>query len=1112
MAVGRISGPLLTENLERNGIDLSFRDTLATTSLLKLHVTDGKISVARNTATETLDITSGTVRTTQTTNQDTANLANLYFENNNEINVLFGDITFASQDTIQISNFETDNIAISDNTISTYNTNANIDIRTNGTGTFEVVNDLNVAGSIHATGNITLDGNITFGDAISQDTVDFDADVTSDITPSANNNYVIGTAQKKWAQIWANNLNVTNITGGSYIIGGTSVAQPVGNIFYVAENGLDTNRGDHPNGAFATIKQALDAADGSTDGPVVIYVYPGTYQEQLPLTVPSRTAIVGIDFRNVIITPDGSSSSKDVFLLNGETTVQNLTIKDFYYDSINDTGYAFKFAPNTVVTTRSPYVQNVTVITKGSVTSASDPRGFAQGDAGKGALIDGADVLSASEEASMLFHSVTFITPGVDAVTMTNGVRVEWLNSFTYFANRGLYAKNGVTGHLSTDGSTTKYGAEIRSIGSANVYGNYGAVADGADCLMYLIQHNFAYVGVGKYVDNDPSRVIQTQEVTELNSGRVYYQSIDHRGNYRVGNEFVANQDTGETSLILTEADVNAINGMRITTGTDVNVIDGERIIFPNFLIEGNTVETTEGTLVLDAAGTVDFNANTYITQNLDISGNLTIGGALITLGNQATDTVTFAMDFSQNIDPDDTDTYDIGSVSKVWTNGYFSQTYLGDTFWKDNYITSTGVNQNLELRANGTGIVYIESNDLRIDAGGINVLGTSNLQELTINGTLIPNGNFDQQGDVSVTGNMSTTHLTAVNDGVISIEKFNLAGNAIYITQADTDFDLRASGTGNVNVSQNDLDITKNLSANNITATNIFITDNTVMAELVTDRYRFRDNFIESIESGNADLDLAANGTGKIRLENLYFDQQNIETTTEDIVVSSNGITILDSTSATKLPIGTTAQKIQTLGSIRFNSQLNLFESYTTGSGFFGGVYDSDADTSLQAHPTNNTLLGYIAGDQVMTVNSTELNIHGIQADDVRFNDNVISTVVSNSDLELVTPGTGHVKTGDFTYNSNAIQYSTTGEMVLSTTDNGYIKFAGTKAIKIPAGTDAERGSTPVIGETRWNTQQSILETYTGTQWVASAGGGGETVTEEYMTEEGIVESLIFG
>ena len=44
----------------------------------------------------------------------------------------------------------------------------------------------------------------------------------------------------------------------------------------------------------------------------------------------------------------------------------------------------------------------------------------------------------------MLFHAVTFIIPGVDGLTMRNSVRVEWLNSFTYFANRGIYMQQGL--------------------------------------------------------------------------------------------------------------------------------------------------------------------------------------------------------------------------------------------------------------------------------------------------------------------------------------------------------------------------------------------------------------------------------------------------------------------------------------------------------------------------------------------------------------------------------------------------------------------------------------------------------------------------------------------
>ena len=66
-------------------------------------------------------------------------------------------------------------------------------------------------------------------------------------------------------------------------------------------------------------------------------------------------------------------------------------------------GYGFRFATNYTVTSRSPYIRNVTVITKGTTTSASDPRGFASGDAGKGAYVDGAYATASSKEASMLF-------------------------------------------------------------------------------------------------------------------------------------------------------------------------------------------------------------------------------------------------------------------------------------------------------------------------------------------------------------------------------------------------------------------------------------------------------------------------------------------------------------------------------------------------------------------------------------------------------------------------------------------------------------------------------------------------------------------------------------
>ena len=87
--VGRISGPLLFANLERNGNDLAFRDTLDTTQLLYLNVNDGKIGVNTDTPINTLDV-AGTMRVPNIIHT-TAKTSNLDF-NNSSISTLSGPI------------------------------------------------------------------------------------------------------------------------------------------------------------------------------------------------------------------------------------------------------------------------------------------------------------------------------------------------------------------------------------------------------------------------------------------------------------------------------------------------------------------------------------------------------------------------------------------------------------------------------------------------------------------------------------------------------------------------------------------------------------------------------------------------------------------------------------------------------------------------------------------------------------------------------------------------------------------------------------------------------------------------------------------------------------
>ena len=708
-------------------------------------------------------------------------------------------------------------------------------------GTLEVHSNLDVFANLYASENIVIEGNIELGDE-ETDTITFEADVNSDIVPDVNGVGSLGAQSQRWQTINSVLMNGEDIQSQVFVAGDVDIGTIQGNMFYVSVNGSDTARGDHPQGPFRTLKHALATVDPSTLGPVTVLLFPGEYEEEFPLEVPSNVSVRGTDIRNTIVKPTVASQDNDAFLLNGETTIEDLTIKDFYYNSINDTGYAFRFANDAVITSRSPYVRNITVITKGSVTDpVLDPRGFDAGDAGKGALIDGSVVGSSSNQASMLFHSATFITPGVNCITMTNGVRVEWLNSFTYFANRGLYALQGSAGFASEG---TVFGAEIRSIGSASVYGNFGAVADGADTLMYLIGHNLAYIGVGKDVSNDGTLVIQDNETVEINSGKIYFTSTDARGTFRVGDAFFVDFDRGTTSIGATGVDLSGITRITISGPGEDTVIDSEKIDIGNIRINGNTVQSISGDIVFSAAsGTTRFTNDVTVEKNVTMTGDLTFDGSLIRLGDQPSDTVAFETQFDQDLKPNSTGQFNLGSFNKRWK--------------------------------------------------------TVDLSELTVDG--------------------------------------------------------------------------------------VSVSDNTVRAN-----------------STNENLELLSNSAGNVKLSEVTFRNNQAGTYSANLVLHSLGNVEITGTGSLIVSRGTNAQRNNNIGDVRFNTEDSVFEGYNGGNTGFGGVYSSDRSAFLKAHPSNNTLIGSINGEQVLTVSDT-VALQGLQVDDVRINDNTVRTNVSNSNLELL-------------------------------------------------------------------------------------------------------------
>ena len=1223
MAVGRISGPLLKSNLLRQGVDLAFE-----TDLLYLDVNNSRVGIKTASPQAELDINGSARIQTLDILDTTLPIGNITIDGaTNSISTSQTILNIATPNSVIYQDrLQVDDIEIDGSVIRTLGTNQNMEFRPNGTGTINFYGNTNVTGNLHATGNISADGDITIGDA-DTDTITINADIASDLLPDVTNTYTIGNASKKWAHGYFNDLTATSITTAGLTIGDLDLTLTPGNVFYVATAGDDLHSGEHPQDPFLTVAKALSVASAGD----TIHIYPGNYEEVFPLNVPAGVTIVGEGIRAVKITPTAGTNNNNAFVLQGESSVMNLTVADFYYDNINDTGWAFSFANNFEVTTRSPYVKNVSVITKGSVTSASDPRGFDQGDAGRGAKLDGEQATANSREASMLFHSVTFIVPGGVGLYTTNGARIEWLNSFVYFADKAIFGENGVnglkgtgrtkiklsglvgtptqgetftyvdsqgsnvnatvnevdgnyiylnnnvsgletkyerggktvlaidnaqidtaikkfgTGSLLLDGtndyisvandtdfgfgtgnftiegwfyanditgtralvdmragtatdtglylyadagvvkvyhngaellsggllSTTTwthvsvtrsgttiglyvngtrvasnnsfsndlgvskplvigaaydgsdvwdghvddfrisivarytlgsytpplnevsndtdtklllrfngvdssnvfeddtivlqnigfgggayatgieladfsdFGCEIRSIGSACVYGNYGIYGDGNGVVMYLISQNLAYIGNGKEVDNDPTTVIQSQEVTKLNDANVYYSSVDHKGDFRVGDVFHVNQADGTVNFTNANFNIDTLESVRFSTGSSTTIIDGSQIQTGNIRLSGNTIESLSGDLNFDALnGQINFDDNVNITGNLDVTGDVTIGGN-ITIGDEVTDTIQIVAGISSNLVPAQDGTYSLGTSAYEWRKLYAGEAQIDDININTNVIQTTNTNQDLELRASGT---------------------------------------------------------------------------------------------------------------------------------------------------------------GSIKVDDLSF-KTNIISSTADMVLQPGSETVdINSTGSLIVPRGTTAQRPGTpaVGMLRYNTDTDVFEGYDGNWTTLNGVRDVDQDTYIVAEATpgadDDTLYFYAGGQLIADANQTRFNVAKLAVDDIEIEGNTVRTVTTNADLNLRANGTGRVVIENFGFNQNSITNTVAGAVTsLAQTGNGYFKIEGTGGFVIPVGNLQNRHPTPETGMMRFNTDDDRVEIYDPSGiWVSVAGSSGAVSAQD--------------
>ena len=388
MAVGRITGPLLAQNLLRDGVNLAVE-----TDLLYVDVVNGRIGIKTDAPRTTLDV-NGTL-TTKVLIADTATIGLVTIESSTSsstISTLFGPL----------------NVSPSGNEWLYVNTTAS------------------VRGDVYATGNFYAQGNIKLGDTTSSDIIQLLGEVQSDILPFISSGtftttvtngitvtnfitnteiiseYSLGNTSSYWNSAYLQNIYTKKIdtvgtetdvqffpdipklertlnksvviNGDIRVYGGSPIgtAPVVNNVLYVNENGSDDN-----DGRAMDASRACRTITGATRSPfykegTIIKVAAGVYYEDNPIQLKRYTSVVGDSLRTTIVEP--LNKTVDLFHVNSGVYIAQMQMRNLRRGEVTryapggagtyTTGaYCVAFPPrleDPIDLFFSPYIQNCT--------------------------------------------------------------------------------------------------------------------------------------------------------------------------------------------------------------------------------------------------------------------------------------------------------------------------------------------------------------------------------------------------------------------------------------------------------------------------------------------------------------------------------------------------------------------------------------------------------------------------------------------------------------------------------------------------------------------------------------------------------------------------------
>lgn len=576
-----------------------------------------------------------------------------------------------------------------------------------------------------------------------------------------------------------------------------------------------------------------------------------------------------------------------------------------------------------------------------------------------------------------------------------------------------------------------------------------------------------------------------------------------------------------------------------------------------------NTYNLGSSSLTWATLYTNTVSATTLSTSSFTASGNLSVTGTSTlsgntTIGATSTNTLDVVASIDSNLIPATTATYNLGSSSLYWSNGYITTIQTSGLSINSNSITSTGTNSNLQLSANGTGSVYIPTNTLQVTnnaavGGTLSVTGTSTFAAVGITGTLTQTGNFTQSsGNFSTTGTISSGAITST--GTLTLPDVTISGSTITGTTTATNLILTPYSGQQVEITSNatldsnatvggtlgvtgtttlaGVGITGTLTqTGTFTQTGNFSTSGTmtITGNLITSGSLTIPNITisgntVSTNTGNLDLILTGSGTGSVIVEGIKVNSNNISSTgtNANILLTPNGTgaVVINNTQSLIVPVGTTSQRpTGANGMVRYNTSNNRYEGYANGYWTnLGGVQSVDGKTYITSESSpgagNNVISFYANNVNTAYIDSTKLYTIDFQTSNLDISGNTISAITPNTDINFVTTGTGGIIFGNLKFTSNTItNVSNNAVTEFAQTGSGYVKIPGTYGVVIPVGDSTNRPASlyEEVGMMRFNTAEGYVEVYNGTNWTSVAGTA-SGVTSATAQDIGVQTALAIG